>query len=303
MQKPTTNDIRYSIDIRNEDFNCLIKIRLNDECRNRHEDFSITATFWSPGRARVDGNMLCGGCCHDIILEVRPDLKMFIDLHLADVDGMPMHTAANGYYHLKGGDVSMERYFGLPAETVAPLYVALSQTHFCYLMEKAGIPELLKQKAQIAINWLNEHSEYTFEPKGEKRHYKPLTERTKARFDKLYASGFFENFEDRLNGREAKVLERRNKTKVKKLIRDERSALEKKRRELLDAETVCEINALLIETFKKEPNAIFYNHTRQFSFNWKSWGDKYTELEIETAKEAINEKFPGFVSSFKVADK
>lgn len=303
MQKPTTNNIRHTIDIKNSEANCRISIRLNDECRNGHEDFSITAVFWKPGRARTSDNWSMGGCCHDEILALRPDLKIFVDLHLADVDGMPMYTAANGYCHLKEGDVSMERYFGLPSETVFPLYGALSQTHFCYLLEKSGIPELLKQKAQMAIGWLNEHTERTFKPKGEKRHYTPLSERTKARFDKLYAAGFFEKFEDKLNGREAKILERRKKALVKKLIRNERAQLAEQRRKAIDAEKECEIKVMLIETFKKEPNLIFYNHSRELSFNWCSWATKYTEHEIETAKKMITERFPGFVSSFKVADK
>lgn len=51
--------------------------------------FSITA----------DGYRRCG-CLHDEILELRPDLKCFVDLHLSDLDGVPMHAEANGWYWL-----------------------------------------------------------------------------------------------------------------------------------------------------------------------------------------------------------
>lgn len=51
--------------------------------------FSITA----------DGYRRCG-CLHDEILELNPALKPFVDLHLSDLDGVPMHAEANGWYWL-----------------------------------------------------------------------------------------------------------------------------------------------------------------------------------------------------------
>lgn len=39
-------------------------------------------------------------CLHDKIFELRPDLKPFVELHLADLDGVPMHAEANGWYWL-----------------------------------------------------------------------------------------------------------------------------------------------------------------------------------------------------------
>jgi hypothetical protein len=55
----------------------LFKITISTE----HGHFSITA----------DGKNRCG-CLHEEILDYRPDLKCFVDLHLSDIKGQPMHT-------------------------------------------------------------------------------------------------------------------------------------------------------------------------------------------------------------------
>jgi len=78
-----------------------IVISLDDDCKNGHADFHITGTGWKQGRARSGNNWIYGGCCHDEILKVRPDLKLFVDLHLADCKGAPMYATGNGIYHMK----------------------------------------------------------------------------------------------------------------------------------------------------------------------------------------------------------
>ncbi|NBV00771.1 MAG: hypothetical protein EBS31_04880 [Burkholderiaceae bacterium] len=65
-----------------EGFPFTIKIEAS-----RH--FSITA----------DGLHRCG-CLHDEILKYRLDLKPLVDIHLSDLDGVPMHAEANGWYWL-----------------------------------------------------------------------------------------------------------------------------------------------------------------------------------------------------------
>ena len=64
----TTNNLKHKISI-TEKANCVISIRLNDECKNGHEDFSITADFWKLERPKTDKNWIMGGCCHEEILK------------------------------------------------------------------------------------------------------------------------------------------------------------------------------------------------------------------------------------------
>lgn len=92
----------------------IINIRCDDECKNGHDTFAITAdllrknkcskshydaVFFEP-TGEYHAMEACG-CLHDIILKVRPDLKPFVDLHLADGDGVPMYAVENGKYHMR----------------------------------------------------------------------------------------------------------------------------------------------------------------------------------------------------------
>jgi len=78
-----------------------VTIRLNDECGNGHQDFSITASIYEAGKPHTDRYLITCGCCHKEIVEAFPEFKMFIDLHLSDYNGYPMYTISNGLYHIQ----------------------------------------------------------------------------------------------------------------------------------------------------------------------------------------------------------
>jgi len=64
-------------------------------CGNDKPHFSLTADGKDHGSE-------FGGCCHDEILKHWPDLQPLADLHLSDIDGVPMYALENGFYHLGG---------------------------------------------------------------------------------------------------------------------------------------------------------------------------------------------------------
>lgn len=63
--------------------------------------FSLTMASWQKmpsGRLVED----CFGAAHEDLVRWWPELKPLADLHLADIDGMPMHAVSNGWYWLEG---------------------------------------------------------------------------------------------------------------------------------------------------------------------------------------------------------
>jgi hypothetical protein len=73
-----------------------VELRFDDECRNGHESFAITATIDEQINGRFRDYM--GGCCHDEIVAHFPELAHLIKWHLTSTDG-PMHYLANTLYH------------------------------------------------------------------------------------------------------------------------------------------------------------------------------------------------------------
>lgn len=77
-----------------KDARLQVKMRFDDECRNGHNTFSMTADVRIPGRRDIEA----GGCLHDEIAAVFPVLSPLIKWHLVSSDG-PMHYISNTVYH------------------------------------------------------------------------------------------------------------------------------------------------------------------------------------------------------------
>lgn len=89
-----------------------VEMRYDDELKNGHNAFTITATAKLPGARDIEA----GGCMHEDIAKVFPELEPLIKWHLCYDDG-PMHYLANTVYHagdrdyngLKKGEVRQIR--------------------------------------------------------------------------------------------------------------------------------------------------------------------------------------------------
>jgi len=74
----------------------VVKIRFDDQCKNGHQTFAITADVEN-NESRRHGDIAAGGCLHDDIEKVFPELAPLIRWHLCSTDG-PMHYRANTIY-------------------------------------------------------------------------------------------------------------------------------------------------------------------------------------------------------------
>lgn len=143
----------------------FVTTQLNDECKNGHQDFAITADIYEKDKPKIDRYWLGGGCCHEEILKAFPEFKMFVDLHLCDYLGNPMYATANGFYHLKNGfnnepvnspnfENKFCEYYRISKEDFKTLSGAESKTHYAILLMELDIPAKWKKQADKAIKTL-----------------------------------------------------------------------------------------------------------------------------------------------------
>lgn len=76
-----------------------VEMRFDDECNNGHNSFAITAEVREPKRRDISA----GGCLHEDIARVFPELAHMVKWHLFDSTG-PMHYVANTLYHAGNRD-------------------------------------------------------------------------------------------------------------------------------------------------------------------------------------------------------
>lgn len=125
-----------------------VKIRLNDECNNGHQDFSITGNIYKGQDGnKSDNRHLTGGCIHDEIEKYFPEFKTFINLHLSDYLGRPMYCVQNGFYHLKNEFNNKEKshkqtfceYYRVSSDQYEILKDSENQLEFAILLKELGV--------------------------------------------------------------------------------------------------------------------------------------------------------------------
>ena len=143
-----------------------IKISLNDECKNGHQDFSLTGSCYEAGKRKTDRNIITCGACGDEIARLFPEYAIFNNLHLCDYLGIPMHCVANGFYFLQHGFNRYDegenlkskfcKHYRVTEKQFDILSCAKSKIHFAILLEENGIFEQWKEEADKAIEKLEE---------------------------------------------------------------------------------------------------------------------------------------------------
>jgi len=282
-----SNNLIHKISVNNNVVNCQVKISLKDECKNGHQDFSITGTFWEIGKNRSDRNMIFGGCCHDEILKHFPELKIFVDLHLCDYTGAPMHAIENGFYHLSKGFENLKGktqkeyfcdYYRVTPDQYDTLILAKDKEYFGFLLFDLGILNQWKKEANKAIKQLEKLTGLKFLNDSKRTQFNMDRFQIEAVREKIKA-GFYsvENIEKREAEKQAKIL----KSEYDKILNDKKEVTQKAQNEYNVKKFILD-NGLSLENF------IYYNHTNRASFNWLSFKTKVTESQFKSLCDKLN---------------
>lgn len=287
------NELKHTIRTKTKDGNNIeIKIALDDDCKNGHNDFSITASIyqyphWNAGPR--DKYFISGGCCHDDILAARPDLKIFVDLHLADVNGVPMHAIANGFYHLSKGfnntppkhpnfKAEYCEYYRLTEDQFDTLSTSEDETIFAYHLSMLGIINHWKKQANEAIAILEEWTGEKFKDNSTRLHKVELDAAKLRRIDLKIKSGFYTpiNIKKRADEKAAVA-----KQKLFDDIKEELHEAIKKHQSEYNVKFCILSAGISLENF------IYYTHSNEGSFNWKDYGSRLSKEEFTKFMEFV----------------
>jgi hypothetical protein len=301
-----TSDLRYSITVfsKNEKEKTIIKICLNDECRNGHEDFSITADVYEKN-GRGYGLMwrdYMRGCCHNHILSLRPELAPFVALHLSTWQGVPMHSASNAWYWFQGmqPEAADSKYHAetgsspktpdecraifadhirATPEQVQQIEAMLprSQVELQVIMEDMGFFEQWQREAQAAIRQLEEWTGQKFESKATRGFWEPIAPEMRQLIAERRASGYYSP--DQVAKRDEEKRQAARAARIQQ-IRDDHAAKCK------DREQDFRLDLWFAENYDIKPNVIWYRHTNELAANWTTTEKLMTREEFDalTAK-------------------
>lgn len=261
-----------------EDQKITVNIRLNDECKNGHQDFSITGEVTERGRFEM------GGCIHEEIEKHFPEFKIFINLHLADHEGIPMYAVENGFYHLTNGFERAEKgqkaafceYYRVTPQQYDELLKCENTIQYAVKLDKLGILKQWKKEANKAIKLLEKLTGDEFVVDSKKSQYHAPTPEQLKEEEKKQKSGFYS----------VEAKQERAKEKVNKKIAEMEEEASKKI-EAIKKELEVTKKIFLAGGEKAIDNTIFYTHSNEIKFNWKSYGKQLSPEEIEEIKNKI----------------
>ena len=251
-----------------------IEISLDDDCKNGHQDFSLTGTCWERKKSRIDRNMLFGGACGGEIVKLFPEYEIFERLHICDFNGSPMYPIENAIYNAKrNGKKSLQMYLRLTdLETEILMQYLDEKLAFRFHLENMGVVARWKEEANEAIQKLEELTGNEFENVSTKSHYIPLTEEEHKECEEKQLQGYYtaENTKKRA--------EQALKDKKNKIIETLKLNAQKK---IDSINTELNLKLAIVEAGFSVDNFIYYNHSNEGVFNWLDYEDKITQKQLD----------------------
>lgn len=262
-----------------------ITIRLDDECHNGHQDFSITGSIYEKEKVKIERNRIGGGAIGDHVAEAFPELAIFNDLHLCDYAGIPMYAVENGFYHVKRmGSAEFCKYFRCTETEYNTLKEAENTTHFAMMLCASNILQRWSEQAQKAIAMLEEMTGEKFVNTSHKSNFNRPTEEQKNEFERLTKEGYFT----------AEQKEQRKKEKIEGKIQELKMDLDKK---ITSMTLEFDIKSAVLRAGLAVDNFIFYNHIKKGVFNWLDYEEKITPEQLKAFTERV--KFDGVTFEMK----
>lgn len=246
-----------------------VNIKLADDCKNGHEDFSITGEH-SLDSSFIDSDIISCGCIHETILEHMPELKLFVDLHLSDSTGTPLYAVENGYYHLKNSSPQVvKNYLRLDNNQFNKIKDAGDIEHFHYLIE-THLLEQWKREAEEGIRLLENLTGKKYDKEKTTR-YTPLSKDKKKLIEKRIKEGYYKP--ERIQERERQEAEAMKKLKILDLQ-------EKYRKKREEQNTEFEIKKWCLENEIELDDMIYYPSKDIVVIGWR----EYKKIPLETLK-------------------
>lgn len=253
-----------------------VKIRLNDECGNGHQDFAITADHYKNNR--LDS----WGCLHEMIAEHFPEFKPFINLHGRDFTGAPTYAIENSYYSLtkvREGEETPQSFCSHlrinKKEFNKINKTAFSEISFYLVLEEINIFKRWAEEAQKGIKELEKLTGKKFLIDSKRTQVnKPEPEAIEEEKNKI-ESGYYT----------PKARKQRERQAFKEYVKKENDSFKNKIDSLKEEHSV-KMQVLKKGGKKAYSSCIFYNHTRTLAFNWYS-GNTITAEEYETIKNKL----------------
>jgi hypothetical protein len=260
-----TNELIYKCSKEVNNTVVYVTIRLNDECKNGCNDFSITGSVYKKGKPKTDKNMIRYGCCHEDILEAFPEFKMFVDLHLCSSDGYPSFLGKNAAYWISiGEDEKAMRDLRCDSDMYDKLYpYYIDNLLFKKAISDYGMLDIWGEQAKKAIAYLEKLTGNEF-------------------IDDKHVPFFSEKEIELIEGGSVTleaVLQKRESEKQEKRIK-QIAEIERKYSEQIEGAELEKKVRLLMLDFKGD-NWIWYNHSNTLCFNWKSYERNVTKQEVE----------------------
>lgn len=316
----TSNSLKFStskkINFEGKPSTIYVQIRLNDECKNGHQDFSITGGIYgNQNGIKTDRSHLTSGCIHEEISQYFPEFKNFVDLHSCDYNGVPMYAVENGFFHLKEGFSNLKGktqkeyfcdYYRVTGEQYDKLLKSENPTEYAILLRELGVLNQWQKEADNAIKVLEGLTGTKFLIDSVRSQYKAPSEEEIKTFEDRKANGYYSD------DAKAERMTNARKLKIEKMIEYITETKNKKVKDITEdaAVKIWLINKIEKTQTKREglkldfeaftDNSIYYNHTNKIGFNWKGYGKKVTKEQFQIFCDSLTEsdfdKLPNGIS-------